>query len=224
MAFTTKKVHSLTLGERLRETRKSLKLSLGKASQKTGIPIKYLISLEDEYYENLPADVYVRGFLTKYAKLLNLDIDELLIQYKRETSFLNDLAKSPPGASFSFLKRPRFVITPKRAAFFIGAVIIVLLLGYFWHQLSFLLSPPKLSVDQPSEDMTVFDVSLEVLGKVEYDSYLTVNDQKVYIDKNGRFSAQILLHPGLNVLKVEAKSRFGKTNTIIRRVMYVTDK
>ena len=41
----------------------------------------YLDAIENEVFGKLPAAVYVRGFLTEYAKMLGLDIEQIVGSY-----------------------------------------------------------------------------------------------------------------------------------------------
>jgi len=72
-------------GSSLRGIRESMGLDLKQISQKTKINRQYLAWLEEESFENLPALVYIRGFVTEYAKVLNLDphrvADSYLVSY-----------------------------------------------------------------------------------------------------------------------------------------------
>lgn len=66
------------LGELLRSTREAKGLSLGQAEEATRIRRRYLEALEAEDFEQMPAEVYVRGFLRNYALYLGLDPEEVL--------------------------------------------------------------------------------------------------------------------------------------------------
>lgn len=74
-------------GSSLRGIRESIGFDLKQISQKTKINRQYLEWLEEESFENLPALVYIRGFITEYAKTLNLDphrvADSYLESYHR---------------------------------------------------------------------------------------------------------------------------------------------
>jgi len=61
---------------------------------------------------------------------------------------------------------------------------------------------------------------IEVLGKTEPMSYLTINGEETYINREGNFKTEIELSEGLNIIKINSKNRFGKTNEIIRRILY----
>jgi cytoskeleton protein RodZ len=73
-----------TLGERLRVAREQQGISLSQAAAETRILQRYLVALEEGDYANLPGDVYARGFVRSYAKLLDLPIEELIEIYRRE--------------------------------------------------------------------------------------------------------------------------------------------
>ncbi len=60
-------------GGSLRGIRESMGIDLKQISQKTKINREHLEWLEEERFENLPALVYIRGFIMEYAKALNLD-------------------------------------------------------------------------------------------------------------------------------------------------------
>ncbi len=61
------------IGNSLREARIRQALELSDAEQATKIRTKYLRGLEEERFEVLPAQTYVKGFLRAYAEFLGLD-------------------------------------------------------------------------------------------------------------------------------------------------------
>jgi flagellar biosynthesis protein FlhG len=60
-------------GPLLRKVRESQGIELGEISSRTKISKSHLVALEEESYDDLPAIVYVRGFVTELAKYLRLD-------------------------------------------------------------------------------------------------------------------------------------------------------
>ena len=48
-------------------------IDLNQAEQATKIRVRYLRALEDERFEQLPSQTYVKGFLRTYADYLGLD-------------------------------------------------------------------------------------------------------------------------------------------------------
>ena len=61
------------IGNSLREARMRRGVDFAQAELATKIRGKYLRALEDEQFELLPAETYVKGFLRNYAEYLGLD-------------------------------------------------------------------------------------------------------------------------------------------------------
>lgn len=74
-------MQSSRIGTALREARVQRGKSLDEASRETRIRPEYLGALEQERFDALLGDVYVRGFLRSYASYLGLDPDDLMIRY-----------------------------------------------------------------------------------------------------------------------------------------------
>jgi hypothetical protein len=81
------------LGNSLREARARHGLDLPQVELATKIRAKYLRALEDEVFEILPSETYVKGFLRSYAEFLGLDgqlyVDEYNSRYGTER-FIDD--------------------------------------------------------------------------------------------------------------------------------------
>ncbi len=68
------------IGEALRSTRERRGLSIDEVARDTRISPRFLEALESEQFEELPAPVYVRGFIRSYAGYLKLEPQPLLDQ------------------------------------------------------------------------------------------------------------------------------------------------
>lgn len=73
-----------TPGEVLRRAREARGMTIGELSTITRITPRLLTSLENDAYEDFPAEVFVRGFLKNCARELELDPDELVELYCAE--------------------------------------------------------------------------------------------------------------------------------------------
>lgn len=69
------------LGARLRRQRESRSLSVPDVSKVTKIPEKSVLLLEAGSFDDLPGDVFVRGFIRSYCKSVGLDADTTLRDY-----------------------------------------------------------------------------------------------------------------------------------------------
>ncbi|MEO8538984.1 MAG: helix-turn-helix transcriptional regulator [bacterium] len=68
------------IGEALRSTRERRGLSIEEVARDTRISPRFLEALEAEQFDELPAPVYVRGFIRSYASYLKLEPQPLLDQ------------------------------------------------------------------------------------------------------------------------------------------------
>jgi transcriptional regulator with XRE-family HTH domain len=69
--------------EELKKAREQKQLSLEEAAEKTRIDEKYLAALENAEFSGLPDPLYVRGFIRRYSKLLEIDAKPMLDAYKK---------------------------------------------------------------------------------------------------------------------------------------------
>jgi len=89
-------------GARLRRLRMARGIELDRLSSATKISISYLNALEDERFDVLPATVYVRGFLTAYARAVGLDADRVVPAYMERVAKIRPNKPARP-----LLRRPR---------------------------------------------------------------------------------------------------------------------
>jgi flagellar biosynthesis protein FlhG len=61
--------------------RESKGISLEQIAQRTKISMTHLRAIEANQYDKLPARVYVRGFVSQYAKYLNIPADRVCDSY-----------------------------------------------------------------------------------------------------------------------------------------------
>ncbi|WP_338209955.1 helix-turn-helix domain-containing protein [Lactiplantibacillus paraxiangfangensis] len=73
-----------TIGARLKAARIAKGLTIDDLQQITKIQKRYLIAIEDEQFDKLPGDFYVRAFVKQYADTVDLDGNELLEEYSDE--------------------------------------------------------------------------------------------------------------------------------------------
>lgn len=218
--FISRKVKgNKTLGEKLEDVRKKANLSLDEVSKKINVQKKYLEYLEKGDYKNLPSNVYVVGYLKSYARLLELDESKVISVYKKEIG-LEEKANHPNQDKKDFFHSFPIVITPRMVKIAVVSLIILSIVLYLWYQVSGLSRPPELKVFDPDQDRTVQEDLIIVLGQVDLDSTLSINDQPIHVDSSGNFKENVSLQKGLNVLRIEASNRFDKKSVIERKIMY----
>jgi cytoskeletal protein RodZ len=119
-----------SLGSYLRSERETRQISIAELAQTTRIPIRILNQIESDQFDQLPAEVFVRGFLKVYAREVGLDEDEVLDRYGR--SRVINLNPSMPLLN---------VTAPESGRGFGIAIALVILLILFTLALSIVLRP-----------------------------------------------------------------------------------
>ena len=107
------------IGNSLREARLRQSLDFPEIEQATKIRGKYLRALEDEQFDMLPAQTYVKGFLRSYAEYLGLDGQLYVDEYN--SRFVVGEEESPA--------RPRRSAPPPRGVHVQSRVVLLTLLG-----------------------------------------------------------------------------------------------
>jgi len=78
-------------GEYLKTERELRNLSIEEAAKLTKIRGHFLKAIEEDRYELLPPGLYLRGFLTAYARYLGLDPNDVVLRYQK---YLEELSIS----------------------------------------------------------------------------------------------------------------------------------
>ncbi len=118
------------------------------------------------------------------------------------------------------LNKKSLIFTPRKIALFLFLIFLAFTVFYFWREICFLIKPPILEVIQPPADIVLTQSNFEIIGKTVPFAVVTINSDEVYVDEEGNFKKSVNLVSGLNIFKIEAKNRFGKANTIIRRINF----
>jgi flagellar biosynthesis protein FlhG len=77
-------------GALLRKVRESQGIEINEISQRTKISMAHLVAIENEVFGDLPALVYVQGFVQQIAKILKLDPMQVAKTYTRRLRDLSD--------------------------------------------------------------------------------------------------------------------------------------
>ena len=95
-----------------------------------------------------------------------------------------------------------------------GALIVLIaitVLGYAYFRTQDYLGGPQITILTPQNGITTREPLLTIQGQTKNIADITLNDRKIFIDKNGIFTEKILLHCGYNIITIEAADKFKKT-------------
>ena len=211
VGFSKKKINSYTLGEKLKRIREDMRISLAEIAKATKVKQEYLEKIEEGCFEELPPDVYVKGFLKSYAGYLGVDEEEVISQYKKECGIKDNLKKFQISSqSKKKFNIPSITVTPR---FFMAVFIALVIFGgffYFYKEIGNFSQDPRLVVMQPIGDLSVDDATIDVVGITDKDNKIFINNQPVFVNEKGEFKENLGLQNGLNNIVVKAVNRFDK--------------
>lgn len=74
-------------------------MSLEEISRATRIPVSSIERIESDHFDDLPGEVFVRGFLKAYARAVALPIEEVLARYtsSRRVTWVTPLPVAAPA-------------------------------------------------------------------------------------------------------------------------------
>lgn len=113
---------TIGVGEVLRTARQERGLTLSDVAEETAISRRKLEALEDERFDALEGDVYVKSSLRLYGRFLNIDPEPLVEAYRRE--YGEHIAEAPLLPVAEYRERVSPVVT-----FAIVALVVVIGLG-----------------------------------------------------------------------------------------------
>lgn len=113
------------VGQVLREARTERGIELSEVERATKIRVKFLLAMEEDRWEELPAPAYARGFLSAYARFLGLDDQALVDQYRATVEGADRAEPIPP----TVLRRGHRRIRPRRVAILFGGLLVAVAVG-----------------------------------------------------------------------------------------------
>jgi hypothetical protein len=108
------------LGEFLRRERELRHIDLDEVAEATKISRRYLEAIEEDQYDRLPGEAFVRGFIRSYVKYIGLDPAETMLMYE-QARFTQDsiparMVRMPPA---------RLASKPRLLLWLLGAALVV---------------------------------------------------------------------------------------------------
>ncbi|AKM81150.1 MAG: putative transcriptional regulator [Candidatus Pacebacteria bacterium GW2011_GWF2_38_9] len=206
-----------TIGDLLRSAREKKHFTLEDLAKETHIKLEYLLALEENDFDALPAATFVKAYIRNYARLFELDEKPLFAILRRdfEESVRGQLI--PREFLYPQLKK-KTLWSPVRLVLFSVITVFLVFFSYAawqWYQLS---RPPALMLSAPLENE---EVSSRVIlkGDTEVEAILTVNSLPVALREDGSFETELYLpQEGVNTITIKASDKNGKSSVLQRSV------
>lgn len=208
-----------TLGDKLTHLRQEEGLSLIEVSQMTRIRLDYLSFLEKGQYDQLPGEVYVRNFLKQYAQALKVDPNKVLSLYDQEQMVYQKVKPNPVSyIAPKTVDSPPLIFSHRQIKKFLIALGVLALVIYLSFEIHGIISPPKLTVESPQDNLVTNQRTVIVSGWTEKESKIYINGEEILADASGRFEESLDLQTGINVIKISAKKKHGKESVILKNI------
>jgi len=132
-------------GQKLKKHREELGLSHNRVADALHMTAHYVKALETDQYDKLPGKTFVKGYFRAYAKLLDVDVEEVMTCYERYVSALEESEETEAKvirAKKAYDQNMRWMIC--------AALIIVMVIGVSWWYSSHKSSSATMAASPPA--------------------------------------------------------------------------
>ena len=166
-------------GSYLKHERELRGVPLEEISRITKIHIRFLEALEDNRFDELPGEVFIKGYIRSYANIIGSDVDEMLNSY--EESIGNKLIEKGPNS--------KSTNTAKKYIGFVIAGLSILALLFFTKFLILDKNNSTAKIVKPSSSILGAATKKETLPKITENS------------SNKKLAENSIPHPEVSVTK-----------------------
>ena len=168
-------------GSYIKHERELRGVPLEEISRITKIHIRFLEALEDNRFDELPGEVFIKGYIRSYANIIGSDVDEMLNSY--EESIGNKLIEKGPNS------QSKLTNTAKKYIGFVIAGLSILALLFFTKSLILDKNNSTVKIVKPSSSIPGAAPKKETLPKIAENS------------SNKELAENSLPHPEVSVTK-----------------------
>ena len=168
-------IKSLSFGRYLKTVRLEKGIDLEEVAEETKIGMDYLLLIEKEDHDRLPASVFVKGFLRAYAQAIGADSEEVIKLYTASRQTFQDTAEFDADiirAGKAFW--PRLLMS---LGLFLGIIIMSIFVVSIFD-------------DRPSGDDSKLNVSKEINRDIPFKD---VPESSIVNKQSGDVSEKLLL-------------------------------
>ena len=116
------------IGARLREAREKRTLTVDTVASELNLDVSIIEAIENEDRDNLPAPIFVQGYVRNYARLVGLPEEELVAAYRGHTENMPPLTVARVTRKLPFLQLPSTKLI--RNIILLAMAVILIWLAY----------------------------------------------------------------------------------------------
>ena len=116
-------------GARLKAGREAKKLAVADVAAKLKLTSRQVEALESEDLSHLPSEVFVRGFVRNYGRLVDVDTDSLIAPVDVQAAVAETITAPSAGVTFNSKGIRRWVVLPLAA---LGVFLLLVAALYHW--------------------------------------------------------------------------------------------
>ncbi len=125
-----KEVFQAGYGASLKAAREDRKLAVADVAAKLKLTARQVEALEEENFEHLPSEVFVRGFVRNYARLVGVEPDSLIVPVDAGAEVADVITAPSAGVDVGSNNLRRWLVYPMMAA-----AVFLLLVAALYHWL-----------------------------------------------------------------------------------------
>ena len=196
-------------GSYIKHERELRGVPLEEISRITKIHIRFLEALEDNRFDELPGEVFIKGYIRSYANIIGSDVDEMLNSY--EESIGNKLIEKGPNS------QSKSTNTAKKYIGFVIAGLSILALLFFTKSLILDKNNPSVKIVTSSSSIPGAAPKKETLPKI------AENSSNKKLAKNSLPRAEVsvtkktlVVENGLDTIKPKPELQKQKNSLVVK--------
>lgn len=208
--------YSHGLGARLKAARELRQINPEMAARRLNIRLEYLLAIEEDRFDHLPAGLYSKNYIKEYAALVGLPSAEIKKWLNDNLEIINE---NNNPFSQKIVRRQEFIVFPKlikNVIFILVFLACVFYLGFYFKKIIF---PPELIIYQPDKNLKITENFIEIRGVTEPEAELSINGEAILNTNQGQFSTVINLKRGVNNIVITAKKKYSGEASILRQIL-----
>jgi cytoskeleton protein RodZ len=202
-------------GPYLKRVRLEKGVRLEEVSKETRIGLEILLQIENQDHEHLPAEVFVKGFLRAYAKVIGADGDEAVRLYLESLQVYRDAAKSEDDlikTSPKFWLRLLGSLGALCCIIIISIMVISFLQNAEYHEhpaeQEKVVEKAQRNLSETSQALQAVNKSSQIISKKLILNMITIKKTWVKVIIDDQAPREYTLKPGENMV-LEAVSEFN---------------